>query len=35
MIPEKPVDEIMNAAVIEEVIGDYVELKNQEVRFGD
>jgi len=27
MIPEKTVDEIMNAAVIEEVIGDYVELK--------
>ena len=27
MIPEKTVDEIMNAAVIEEVVGDYVELK--------
>ena len=27
MIPAETVDQIMNAAVIEEVVGDYVELK--------
>ena len=27
MIPQETVDQIMNAAVIEEVVGDYVELK--------
>jgi hypothetical protein len=27
MIPEQTVEQIMNAAVIEEVVGDYVELK--------
>ena len=27
MIPQDTVDQIMNAAVIEEVVGDYVELK--------
>ena len=31
MIPQETVDAIMNAAVIEDVVGDYVELKNRAV----